>query len=115
MIKLSNQQVLALVSKIKNELSAPIKEHNQKIFDSEEYKNFITTNEDCILYKSLSQKYKFDYLESRLETIRKTHFKDSLRDLPYIPDRDIENEIILATIDSENLQSLIKSVSEKFK
>lgn len=114
-IKLSNLQISALAHKIKEEIAAPIKEHNEKIVNSEEYKNFFETNEDCIAFKALSDKYDFNYPGSDISKIRSFYFKPLLIAEKHIRQEDIEREIILATIDTADIDSLVAKVSEKFK
>lgn len=114
-IKLSNLQIGALAHKIKDEINTPIDSHNQKVYDSPEYKNFFTTNEECILLNQMSDKYNFSYLNSNLDAIRRFHFKELLIEKKYINIDTVEREIILATIDATDMESLIAAVSLKFK
>lgn len=115
MIKLSNQQIAALTNKIIEELTAPINEHNQKVYDSQEYKNFYDTDTDCLLYKQLDAKYNLNYPDSDLRKIRQSAFKHQLKSTDHISRYQIESEIVLATIDASDLQTLIETVSKKFQ
>ena len=115
MIKLSNQQIAALVKKIKQDIDAPAKEHNQKIYNSKEYQEFFATNADCKSFIYLHEKYDLNYSTYELNRIRDAAFQDQLLRMPAITSSDIETEIVLATIDANDLETLIKTVSEKFK
>lgn len=115
MIKLTNQQIAALTSKIYSDLAQPIREHNKSILNSEEYKNFESTNNDCIILDEIKNKYNladynFDIIKSQ---IKNEYFKDKMQS-NNISKPNIEQEVVLATIESEDLQTLIEIVSKKF-
>ena len=115
MIKLTNQQISALTSKIYNDLEQPILEYNKLILNSKEYKNFESTNNDCIILDEIKNKYNFDdyHFDNIKSQIKNKYFEDKIQS-NNIRKSDIEQEIVLATIESENLQTLIKIVSQKF-
>lgn len=115
MIKLTNQQVAALSSKIYDDLIQPIREHNKLILNSKEYENFESTNNDCIILDEIKNKYNLDnYNFNNIKSqIKNKYFKDKLQSYN-ITKSDIEQEIVLATIESKDLQSLIEIVSQKF-
>lgn len=121
-MKLSNQQVKALAEKIKNELIIikvnPIKEFNISIYDSEEYKNFINNDPDCLyleeLYKRINNSSKYHY-EQIQSLIKNKFFESKFKKVQLIDENSIMNEIHLATIDSNDLTQLIEKVTEKFK
>ena len=115
MIKLSNQQIAAIVKKIKQDIYAPSKEHNEKIRSSKEYMEFFDTDVDCKLFIDLHKKYDLNYSTYDLNQIRNNTFKDQFMSIPTITDSEIETEVVLATIDANDLETLIQTVSKKFK
>lgn len=120
-IKLSNQQVLALAGKIKEELVAikvtPIKEANEVIYVSDAYVNFKTRNEDCITLKALEEKYDLSNydIERMCGIIRREFFKSQFQIVPNIDTEAIIQEIHLATIEASDLNSMIQAITEKLK
>ena len=117
-IKLSNAQACALASKIKEEINAPTKEHNNNILKSDEYVNFFTTNEDCKaltrIQSHLEEKNHY-WCKELKNIIRSEAFKEQFKTTAYISSDLVLNEIHLATIDAADLSSLIEAVSSKFK
>jgi hypothetical protein len=121
-IRLSNAQVNALAEKINQDLIAsiinPVNEANRPIIESEEYKNFELTNEECITLRTIQEKYDFSSYDFNryYRTIKSSYFKNKLQAIPTIASfNSIINEIHLATIDATDLDSLIKIVSSKLK
>lgn len=115
MIKLSNVQIDALVEQITLDLTKEDREFNDSIINSEEYENFTDNDKDCIVLKEMAKKYNFssdmDYYCSK---IRYKAFENKFRKI-HPSESDIKREILLRTIDADDLASLMASVSAKFK
>ena len=116
MIKLSKTQIEALAVKIISDIKRPVIEYNKSIENSDEYKLFFERNEDCIQLTQICEKYNFDDYEiKRLKNnIRYLTFKDAFKDVPSLSQGAVEQEIILMTIESEDLSKLVEQVSLKF-
>ena len=117
MIKLSKVQIEALASKIISDIKRPVIEYNKSIENSDEYKLFFERNEDCIELQRIQKKYKLDsYDINRLQGyIRTKEFEGKFKPVPHVNQGAVETEIILMTIESEDLNKLIEAVSNKFK
>lgn len=117
MIKLSKAQIEALASRIIDGIKQPAKEYNQKIQESDDYKLFFERNADCIELQRIQKKYKLDsYDINRLQGyIRTKEFEGKFKPVPHVNQGAVETEIILMTIESEDLNKLIEAVSNKFK
>lgn len=117
MIKLSKVQIEALAGRIIDGIKQPAKEYNQKIQESDDYKLFFERNADCIELQRIHKKYKLDsYDINRLQGyIRTREFEEKFKPVPHINQSAVETEIILMTIESEDLNKLIEAVSNKFK
>lgn len=114
MLKLSKQQIEALSYKIIEELQAPSKEANDKVMKSEEYKTFESSDEDCKALKRIGETYGLD-LSNTIRNVKRMVFDDKFQKVPYFSKENIEREITLQTIDTEDVASLIEKVSQKFK
>ena len=116
MIKLSKVQIEALASKIISDIKRPVIEYNKSIENSDEYKLFFERNEDCIQLTQICKKYDLDDYEiKRLKNnIRSLIFKDAFKSVPSLSQGAVEQEIILMTIESEDLSKLVEQVSLKF-
>ena len=116
MIKLSKVQTEALATKIIRDIQQPTIDFNAKIVASEEYKNFYKTNPDCIAIQKIAKKYGSETYHANylMEEIKKSVFKDQLKSVPHVKQAMVEEEIILLTIDCEDLPKLIETVSKKF-
>ena len=129
-MKLTNQQVSALANKIKEEIVQPFKDYNENIYNSKEYKNFISEDKDCKELLKIANKYpsKYpsknpsrynsscveSYIKNAMSEIKDYYFDDKLKKVPSISLGDLEQEIILGTIDCEGLDKLIETVKSKF-
>ena len=116
-MKLSKQQVEAIASKIKKNVVEPINQHNNAIRNSVEYTDFENINEKCIKIKNLLSGHGVDYqLNQIICKIKNDYFKDILISPPNFgyDNVDIINDIILGTIEYDNLDELINSLSEKY-
>ena len=116
-MKLSKQQVEAIASKIKKNVVEPISQHNNDIRNSVEYTDFENIDEKCIKLKELLAGHGVDYqIHQIISKIKTDHFKDKLVSTPNFgyDNVDIINDIILGTIEYDNLDELINSLSEKY-
>ena len=116
-MKLSKQQVEAIASKIKKNVVEPINQHNNAIRNSVEYTDFENINKDCIKLKALLANYEVNYQVNQIiSKIKNDYFKDKLISPPNFgyDNVDIINDIILGTIEYDNLDELINSLSEKY-
>ena len=116
-MKLSKQQVEAIASKIKKNVVEPINRHNDNIKNSFEYVEFEKLNKDCLKLKELLSIYNADYqLNQIICKIKSDYFKDKLILLPNFgyDNCDIINDIIIGTIEYENLEELINGLSKKY-
>ena len=116
-MKLSKQQVEAIASKIKKQVVDPINHYNSEIRNSKEYINFENTNKDIIALKKLCEKHNVEYHANQIiSSIKKEHFKDSFMPLPEFGYNNctITNDIILGTIEYDNLDELINNLAAKY-
>ena len=132
-MKLTNQQVKALAKKIYKDINDKINEYNDSINNGVNFKEWLSKNKkyvdlindftktylrikDC---KELSDTmgYYFDRIdvsEKNIDTTLKYLFSKTLRLKKGVSLDAIENEIILATIEYDDLDSLTKSLYKKF-
>jgi hypothetical protein len=116
-MKLNKQQVEAIASKIKKNVIDPISQYNNDIRNSVEYTDFENLNEKCIKLKELLSNLGVDYqINQIICKIKNDYFKDKLISPPNFgyDNCDIINDIILGTIEYDNLDELINSLSEKY-
>ena len=116
-MKLSKQQVEAIAAKIKTNITRPINIHNAEIRNLAEYTNFENINKDCVKLKALLADYSVDYqINQIISKIKNDYFKDRFLPTPNFgyDNVDIINDIILGTIEYDNLDELINSLSEKY-
>ena len=117
-LKLTKDQRHALANKIAKEIKQPAIDFNKELKDSYEYKTFLDNNEDYIIASSLNIKYKnifTDYNLSRLgKRILEEEFNDRLMKVSNVSTDSIENDIILETIECDNLESLITKIKDKY-
>ena len=113
-IKLSSEQTNALVREIIDRIQAPARAHNEAIEESKEYQEFIDVNADCKLLTDLEKQYDLSYMHAAKQKIRTSFFKARFVKIPYIDEVKVRREIVLATIDAKDLDSLIEKVSTKF-
>jgi len=116
-MKLNKQQVEAIAAKIKKNVVEPISQHNNAIKNSVEYTDFENLNTECIKLKALLANYGVDYhVNQIISKIKNDYFKDKLISPPSFgyDNVDIINDIILGTIEYDNLDELINNLSEKY-
>ena len=132
-MKLTNQQIKALAKKIHKDVNDKINEYNNSIDNDTNFKKWLSKNKeyanlmndftkaylrikDC---KELSDNmgYYFDRIdvsEKNIDTTLKYIFSKTLKLKKGVSLDAIENEIILATIEYDDLDSLTKSLYKKF-
>jgi hypothetical protein len=112
-MNLSNRQVKALARRINDDIQRSIIEYNHQIEQSEEYQNFYSANEDCRRLLELQHQYKLNdyYIKHIIQTIRAEYFKEKLKTLPDVTLDQIEDLIVLQTIESEDLVTLTTTVT----
>ena len=116
-MKLSKQQVEAIASKIKKQVVDPINHYNSEIENSKEYIDFETTNKDCIAINKICEKHDDTYYSRQIiSKIKNKYFKDRFLSTPNFGynNEDIINDIILGTIEYDNLDELINNLSAKY-
>ena len=116
-MKLSKQQVEAIAAKIKKNVVEPINQHNNEVRNSVEYTDFENINKDCLKLKALLANYEVSYqINQIISKIKNDYFKDRFISTPNFgyDNVDIINDIILGTIEYDNLDELINSLSEKY-
>ena len=116
-MKLSKRQVEAIASKIKKQVVDPINHYNSEIKNSKEYIDFETTNKDCIAINKICEKYDEAYYSSQIiSKIKNKYFENMFMPLPFFGynNCDIINDIILGTIEYDNLDELINNLSAKY-
>lgn len=116
-LKLNKIQMEALARKISSEIIAEAVAHNDAITNSEEYKKFAEVNEDCLLVKELYDTYHFDayYCNSIINKIRSTYFKDKFVSIPKASANSILDDIIIETIECDDIEVITKKIIEKYK
>jgi hypothetical protein len=116
-MKLNKQQIEAIASKIKKNVVDPISQHNNAIRNSIEYTDFENLNTECIKLKALLANYGVDYQVNQIiSKIKNDYFKDKLISPPNFgyDNVDIINDIVIGTIEYDNLDELINNLSEKY-
>lgn len=115
-MKLSNQQIDALASKIRKEIIAPAYKFNEEVKNSDEYKNFAENDPDCILLTAMLEKYHLDSydIRSSISTIKNAKFENYFKSAPHASLQEIRDEIVLETIEATNLDELITKITTKF-
>jgi hypothetical protein len=112
-MKLSNRQIEALAKRIRGDIQRSAIKHNYQLEQSEEYQNFYSTNEDCRRLLKLQNQYELNdyYVKYIIQKIRAEHFKEKRKIVPDVPLEQIENLIVLQTIESEDLVTLTTIVT----
>ena len=116
-MKLSKQQVEAIAAKIKKNVVDPINQRNNEVRNSVEYIEFENLNDDCIKLRALLNKYSVDYhVNQIISKIKNDYFKDRFLPTPNFgyDNVDIINDIILGTIEYDNLDELINNLAAKY-
>lgn len=119
-MKLSNQQVTALAEKIYKELSDSSREYNSEVQKkrNEWIKKKLSLKEN----KSLREFYEYlngSYYKSSLIDYLQTKYKEEYNKLPIECPRqfsqyDVKNDIIIETINCENMEKLISKIKDKY-
>jgi len=118
MKKLSNREVTVLAKSLANEINEPIKKANKKTEERLE-EDFLKSPE----YKSIKEVLKFIPEDSNyqlrsvitsLRSIFKTRMVSKYNTIRYTSADEIENEIILASIESTDLADLKTVILNKF-
>ena len=117
-MKLTNSQINALAEKIVDEyykeVITPIIEYNNGIINSNAYSNFIANNKLCQELESY-RKIANGTVDSMQRYIRQIAFESEFKPVPMRLRSDtIRNEIILATIEIDNLDDLITKIKQLF-
>lgn len=114
-LKLTKDQIAALARTIRIEITEPIVEHNAKVKNSDEFRNFEEENEDCIILNKIADKYRIPgYVANMISSMKKVHFEDKLKDASGVSLERIEDTITLKTIECDNIQEVIEAVKSKF-
>jgi len=116
-IKLNKEQIQALARKIKSEIVNPITEYNDTIRKSSEFVNFAKENKDCkaieeIFRRNGIEQYDLNNAQNR---IRNKYFCTKFKREPSINLDSLYDTITLESIWCEDLNSLIATVSEKYR
>ena len=116
-IKLNKIQMEALARRISSEIISEAVAHNDAITNSEEYKKFAEVNEDCLLIKELYDTYHFDayYCNVIIKQIRSKYFSDKLVKIPKTYVDSILDDIIIETIECDDIEAITKKITEKYK
>ena len=116
-LKLNKVQMEALARKISTEIKAEAIANNKAITDSEEYKKFCEVDKECLLVKELFDKYHFDvyYCNAILNRIKSCNFENRLIAVPSVHEEEILDDIIIETIECDDLDTLIKKITQKYK
>lgn len=114
-MKITKVQLNALASEIADSIKQEINTHNQLVYSSEEYLNFFN-NDDCEMIKLLANGYGVPESNTNifLASLRTNHFKDRIKYLPHYLQTNIEREIIIKTIEGDDLTDIISQIKLKF-
>lgn len=133
-MKLTTQQVNALTSKIYNEIREEVKIYNQSLETKQEFDRWKIKNSKYRQFLDIAitackavtdcniKGYTVDYniknvaiwTEKNIDNELRDMFKATL-DLKDYPDRDsLKNDIILSTIECDNLDNLINNIKKKY-
>jgi len=114
MKQLSKIQVNALAKKITLELNSIVNEKNSLVVKSDEYVNFFKNDPDCIILSEIGNKYNMNdyYISNYQQAIRNKKFRKSII-LELFTVSQVENEIILETIDCDNINEVISKIKER--
>lgn len=116
-MKLSKQQVEAIASRVRKNVIDPINKYNNAIRNSAHYINFENVDRDCIELKALLDRHEVSYQVNQIiSKIKSDYFKDKFIQPPSFgyDNIDIINDIVLGTIEHDNLDELISSLTEKY-
>jgi len=133
-MKLTNQQVNALTSKIYNEIRSEVKKYNDTLQTDEKFIEWRRSNEDIeqilkdaiIACSNVVNNPQFEIIANyHFEAIAKYDLKDiedkmkrifqntiALKNYP--TETMLKNDIILSTIECDNLEDIIKTIKNKY-
>lgn len=129
MIRLNKEQVNALVDKIYNEIVevkiTPIEEYNkvmEKSINENDFEIQMSKDADLIKFKEIAVRFGVNddyYFRNIINAIisrnYRKYIKSISKEVPIYPVKEkIKNEIILATIEADNLNDLTESIKNKF-
>jgi hypothetical protein len=121
-MKLNKIQIQAISKKIETELFDCIKKNNDTIINSNEYVNFYKKDKICIqiiklfpncIKENLAYGYEDYHASMLIKCRRDAFFKNKFKSRHY-GIREIENELIMSSIEVSNLQELIDNIKSKF-
>lgn len=119
MVELNRAQISSLANRIANELNLETKKTNEVVLGSQEYMDFDSTNPDSVLLREIALRnglaLNHSGLQSMIGSIKTNAFSNRIVKVRYYSQSDIENEIILGTIDGENLSEICESVKDRIK
>ena len=120
-MKLSNQQITALASRVYNDINSKRNKANAEILNKNNKitSKLLSTAARNILedyFKITSPQYTQSSINSYIDSYIKNKYRDKLLPLQsnVISQKNIENEIIIETIECENLDELITKITKKF-
>lgn len=133
-MKLTNQQINALASKIYNEIRSEVRKYNDTLQTDEKFIEWRRSNEDIeeilkdaiIACSNVVNNPQFEIIANyHFETIAEYGLKDIeykmkrifektliLKDYP--TENTLKNDIILSTIECDNLEDMIEAIKKKY-
>lgn len=120
-MKLSGQQIQALAEKISKELSNDISKRNQEIKNQKEawYLKKLSLKENKGL-KEFYENHKNSYQRNDIRCFLEDKYPTEAANLPIelgnrISTNDIRTDIVLETIECENIDEIIKKIKSKYQ
>ena len=126
-MKLSNQQVSALADRIYEQVKKEVDAYNKNLANDDKFKTWKKNNKElvsiitnaieyCKLWKEKGDPcyYVKNIGELNIEENLKREFKDTLETKSYPNTASIKSDIILETIECENLDSIITKLVDKY-
>ena len=117
-MRLTKMQVSALADKIIGDIQDPISVHNSEVMKTKAYQQFWErSNVQKLLKIAIEGGLDSEdcNLKRVIETMKKNYFKDKFIDIPRLNRHSIENDIIVSTIEYNDLDDLIISIKSKYK
>lgn len=114
-MKITKVQFNALSDEIYDAINGEIQAGNKIVYESEEYLNFFD-NEDCEMIKLLADGYGVaeSTTNSFLASLRTMHFKNRIKYTSAYLREKIERELIIKTIECDDLTEIISQIKLKF-
>lgn len=116
-MKLTKMQVSALADKIIDEIKQPIIDNNKNVKESKTYRQFWERKdvqkvcEIAVNYGMDTQNYE---VKRFVDQMMDGYFSNKIKPIPYINKSFIESDIIVSTIEHDDLNSLIESIKLKY-